>query len=103
MELVNSMFNLVINVVVKFTDILLSPIYLLITTFIPPSYVSTISDRLTLLFDGLADAANYFLSFTGIDNNTLVLLKMIWIFIFSAPIAVKGVKIALDWYNHLKF
>jgi len=94
--IIGGIFKLVIGLV----SILLSPIDALIEQFLPN--LSNALDYISSLFDLVGDFIPFVISYTGINTFVLTIIVDIIVFIFTVPLMVNTMKLALAWYNKLK-
>ena len=94
--IINGVFSLIISLV----NLLLVPIDNVITRYLP-----SLSSGLSVIngfFDSLGDVVPWVISFTGLSSTTINLIIDLIVFIYTAPILVQSVKLAIKWFDKLK-
>lgn len=94
--IIGGIFKLVIGLV----SILLAPIDLLITKFLPN--LSNGLSYITDFFELIGDFIPWVISYTGINTFVLTIIVDILVFILTLPLMVNTMKLALAWYDKLK-
>lgn len=95
--LVSGLFKLIM----KLVAIVLAPLDLLIKSLVPDLTVAF--SRINAFFDLLGDYASFGISYFGFDSTTISLIVIIFTSILTIPLAVHLIKLAVKWYNTLKF
>ena len=85
----------------KLVAIVLAPLDLLIKSLVPDLTVAF--SRINAFFDLLGDYASFGISYLGFDSTTISLIVIIFTSILTIPLAVHLIKLAVKWYNTLKF
>lgn len=91
-----AIFKLILSLV----NLLLTPINSIISNFLPSldNALTSIAD----FFDYIGGFIPWVISYTGLSSLTLTIIVDIIIFIFTVPLMVSTIKLALAWYNKLK-
>lgn len=95
-KLLMGMFKLIIGLV----NILLIPINLLITNYLPE--LSTALSLIKQLFNYCFTYIGWVLDSMFISSETVSLLIAVLTMRLTIPIAINSIKIAIKWYNSLK-
>ena len=91
----------VVNFIVGFISLILTPIDNLILTFLPD-----LSNAFTAIGNFLVLISSYVgwaVSLSGLSSATLSLIVAYYTFKLTAPISFYLIKLAVAWYNKLKF
>lgn len=94
--IISGVFKLIISLV----NIILSPIDILISQFLPG--LDTALSYISNFFDYIGGIVPWVISYTGINQIVLNSIIDIYVFILTVPIMVHTIKLALAWYNKLK-
>lgn len=100
-NLLNSFLQLILDFVINIVNFILLPIDLLINTFFPD-----FSNLINSITNALNVALNYIgwvIDSIGLDNITLVFIIDYLIFKLTIPLQAYVIKLAVKWYNNLKF
>ena len=105
-NLFSNIIEVVFNLVIYVVNLLSVPIYSLINSALNWSNAGfTLDDVLQVpldFFNTITSYANYFLSFTGLYQDYINVVILIWVFILTVPILVHTFKLAIKWFNMLK-
>lgn len=98
--MINAILQGIISLIMTLVDVLLSPIDLLIETFLPDlsSGISAIGS----MFDYALTYVSYLVDMTLLSSSTISLIILYYTFKLTAPIAFSTVKLAISWYKSLK-
>ena len=98
--MIDALFKGILNLVVSLVNILLYPIDELISSMIPSlDYAFTIvNDFITKLIRYVG----FVISYTGLTSSTINVIISLAIFIYSAPILIHGIKLAVKWFRVLR-
>lgn len=90
----------IINLIIGFIALLLTPIDNLILSFLPDlsNAFTSIGSYLNVISQGLGWA----ISLTGLSSTALSLIVSYYVFKLTAPIGFYLIKLAIAWYNKLK-
>lgn len=98
--MINAIVQGIMSLIMGLVSILLTPIDLAISTFLPD---------LDNAFTGIANMLNYasqylgwVIDMTGLSSETISLIVLFFTFKLSAPLVVSTIKSAIKWYNALK-
>lgn len=99
LSLSNFLFG-IINLIVGFISLLLTPIDNLILSLLPDlsNAFTSIGTYLNIISSGLGWA----ISLTGLSPSSISLLITYYVFKLTAPITFYLIKLAVAWYNKLK-
>lgn len=101
MSFAQSILSLIFNFISLVINLLLTPLDLLISQYIPSlnGLLNYISD----MFDVAIVYVGYVVDSLCIPHNVMVLIVEYMIFRLTLPLLVYVVKLAIKWYNYLKF
>lgn len=99
LSLSNFLFG-IINLIVGFIALLLTPIDNLILSLLPD-----LSNALTAIgsyLNIIAGSIGWAISLSGLSSSTISLIITYYVFKLTAPITFYLIKLAVAWYNKLK-
>lgn len=98
--MIKAIINGVISLVISLVNILLSPINTIINQFLPS--LSSALNSVSGFFDMIGDIIPWLVSYTGLDANLISFIIDAAVFVFTVPLLVQTVKVAIKWYDKLK-
>lgn len=98
--MINALLTGIFNLIIGLVQVVLKPIDVLITSFLPDLSVglSAIGGMFTIA----NNVMGFCVSVTGLSSEALSLIVLYWTFKLTAPLAVSTIKSAIKWYNALK-
>lgn len=98
--MINAILTGIFNIIISLVQVLLAPIDLLISNYLPDlaNVLTAINQFLTLITSSIG----WVLSCLGIPSSVINLLILYYTFKLTVPYLVHLVKLALKWYNTLK-
>lgn len=88
------------SLIMGLVSLLLSPIDLLISQFLPD--LSGAINGIGRLFAYVGNGLGFCVSLTGLSGETLSLIVLFYTFKLTVPLLVSTVKTAIRWYNAIK-
>ncbi len=98
--MINFILKGILSLVIGLINIILTPIDLLINSALPS--VSEALNHVNSFFSTLGGVVPWLVSYTGISHETLTIYVDLIVFIFTLPLMVHAIKLAIKWYNSLK-
>lgn len=98
--MINAIINGIMNLIMSLVNIILTPIDLLISNFLPG-----LDSALTAFANYLALGSTYIgwgIDFLLIPTELVALVITYYTFKLSVPILISTIKLAIKWYNSLK-
>lgn len=98
--MINAIVNGIMSLVISLVSVILTPIDALINQFLP-----SLGDALGYIGNFFAMLGNVFpftLSYLGISPQVLSAVVDLVVFIYTVPLLVNSIKMAIKWYNSLK-
>lgn len=91
----------IVNFIVSFISLLLAPIDNLILSVLPDlsNAFTAIGSYLSIIANGIGWA----ISLTGLSSSAISLIILYYTFKLTAPMLFYLIKLAIAWYNKLKF
>lgn len=89
------------GLIIKLVGILMYPINLLITQFLP-SEVSTALNSIGGFFTVVSQGIGWVVSATGIPPTAIAIIVATYTFKLTVPILIYATKLAIKWYDKLK-
>lgn len=98
--MINSILKGIFGIITKLISILLTPINLLISNFLPDINSALVSIRqfFNIVFSGVSYCLDSFM----ITRTTINFLIAFWTFKLTFPLLVYIFKLIVQWYNNLK-
>ncbi len=98
--MINILLKGIMSLIMSLVTILLSPIDLLISQFLPDlsGAISGIGRLFALVGNGLG----FCVSVSGLSRETLSLIVLFYTFKLTVPLLVSAIKTAIRWYNAIK-
>ncbi len=98
--MIQALIEGIFNLITMLVNLILTPINLLIDTYMPSisSAMTTIANLFTILFQ----YSGWVLDALLISPETIALLIALLTMRYTIPFMVYAVKLAIQWYNHLK-
>lgn len=98
--ILTGVFNIIIGLVLLLVKIVLMPIDYLITQYLPAlnDAFTAVATYITTIFTNIG----WVLSITGIPAFAIGLIVAYWVFKLTLPINIWAIKLAINWYQHLK-
>lgn len=98
--MINALLMGILKIVISITEVILSPIDLAISNFLPnlSGYLDAFSNFLSLI----SQSIGWCISILGLSNEALSLIVTYYTFKLSAPMTLYLIKLALSWYDRLK-
>lgn len=98
--MINALFNALFSIVISLVSVLLSPIDLLIDTFLPD--VGSALDKFGAAIDYVSQYFEWAVSWTFLEKEVLSLIVLTLTYHYTAPYLVSTVKLAIKWFEKLK-
>lgn len=98
--MINAILTGIFNVIISLVQVLLAPIDILITNYLPDlaNALTAVNEFLILVTSSIG----WVLSCLGIPGTVISLLVIYYTFKLTVPYLVHLIKLALKWYNTLK-
>lgn len=98
--MINALLTGIFNLIIGLVGIILSPIDLLISQFLPD--LSSAFGAIGSMFSLVDGVMGFCVSVTGLSSETLSLIVLYWTFKLTAPLVVSAIKMSIKWYKALK-
>lgn len=99
--MIENTVNIILDFVIGMVDIILLPIDLLISSVLPS--LSVAFSHISLFFNYILSSVAWVISCFGLSDFILSFIIAYYIFKLTYPLIVYSVKLAVKWYNALKF
>lgn len=99
--ILNGLFKIIISFVIATLNIILSPIYLLISSILGFEFVDLV-DSINSLFNSFINFVPFAVDASFISPFVISLLVHYLVFKYTAKLGVNAVKLTIKWYNKLK-
>lgn len=96
----NNFGNIVLNIVIGLVNIILYPIDLLISKYLPT--LSNLIDYVNSFIDILINNISWVIDSLCLPNSIIIIITDYIIFKLTFPYFVWFIKLAIKWYNNLK-
>ncbi len=99
--MINAILTGIFNVIIGLVGVLLTPIDLAVKAALPG-----LSDGINAIggmFDVVNNVVGFCISATGLSDTAIDLIIAYYVFILTVPLTFSSIKLALKWYNSLKF
>lgn len=99
--MINSVITGIFNIIINLVNVILTPIDALIENSLPSlnSAISAIGE----LFALIGSSIGWGISLIGIPTECIQLIVLYYSFKLTVPIGFYIIKLAIAWYNKLKF
>lgn len=98
--MINALLKGMMSLIMNLVGVLLKPIDLLISQFLPD--LSGAINAIGALFNYVGGTLGFCVSLTGLSSATLSLIVLYFTFKLTVPLLVSTIKTAIKWYNALK-
>lgn len=98
--MINAIVNGIMSLIMSLVNVILSPIDLLISQFLPG-----LDNAFTAIASMLNYASQYLgwvIDLTGLSSETISLIVLFYTFKLTVPLLISTIKLAVKWYNALK-
>ncbi len=98
--MINAIINGIMSLIISLVSGILYPIDALINRFLP-----SVGDALGYVgdfFETLGGVVPFVLSYTGISLEFISICVDLIVFVYTLPLAVHAIKLAIKWYQSLK-
>lgn len=99
--IVENLVNTILDFVIGMIDIILLPIDLLISSVLPS--LSVAFSHISIFLNYILSSISWVLSCFGLSDFILSFIIAYYIFKLTYPLIVYTIKLAIKWYNALKF
>lgn len=99
-SIINSIIQILYNLVLAFVNIILAPIDVLISTCFP--WFSTAIEKLNQLIDLITPYISYLVNLTCLSNFALSIIIFTITFKVTSTVSTWFIKLAMKWYYKLK-
>lgn len=99
--MIAKLMSAIMNLIIKLVNVLLTPINLLISQFLPQE----ITDGLNSIggfFQTISNGIGWVVSASGIPSTAIAIIVATMIFKLTVPLLVHATKLAIKWYDKLK-
>ena len=99
--MINAILKGLFNLVIGLVNTILSPINAAISAAMPElsEGISAVGQMFAIVNQGVA----FVIDMSGLSDTAIDLIISYYVFILTIPLAFSSVKLALKWYNNLKF
>ena len=98
--LLSGIVDIIFNFIFSITDLVLTPINLLINNLLPS--LEDALDWVGYFFEEVSNVGKFVISYTGFYQEIIDIIILLIVAIVSIPLAVHGIKTGLKWFNALK-
>lgn len=98
--MINALLTGIMNLIIKLVGLLLAPIDLIISQFLPD--LSSGISAIGAFFNLAKQYLGFAVSITGLSSTALSLIALYFVFKLTVPMLVYTVKLAIKWYDKLK-
>lgn len=98
--MINFLLKGVLALIIGLVNIVLTPIDLVISQFLPD--LSGAISAVGSLFNLVGQSLGFCVSLTGLSSEALSLIVLFYTFKLTVPLLVSSVKSAIKWYKALK-
>lgn len=98
--MINKLLMGVFKIIISLVNLLLTPINLLISNYLPS--VSSAIGLIRNLFQTMFTYIGWVVDSTFISSDTIALIIACLTLKFTIPLAINAIKIAIKWYNNIK-
>lgn len=99
-NLINTLLQGVLNLVMFLINILLAPIDQIIAYYIP-----TLDDAFSLInsyIDKLIEYSGFVVSYSGLTTTTINIIIVLLVFYYTVPLMIHGIKLSIKWFKTLR-
>lgn len=98
--MINVILKGIMNLIMSLVTIILAPIDLLITQFLPD--LSNVLGYVGQMFEYATTFLGYIVDLTGLSKEAISLIILFYTFKLTVPLMVHAIKTAIKWYNAIK-
>lgn len=99
--MIGTLLNAIFKIITSLVQLILSPIDALIETYLPD--LATGLNYINDLFSFINNVIGYCVDASGLTATAIGLVVAYWVFVLTVPLTFCSIKLALKWYNSLKF
>ncbi len=98
--MINILLKGILALIIGLVNIILAPIDMLISQFLPD--LSSATNAIGRLFELIGSSLGFCVGLTGLSSECLSLIVLYYTFKLTVPLLVSTVKAAIKWYKALK-